>query len=314
MCLQLWKERWPAMRQAGVEWSLAQIMECSFCAKERARRCRMLSTVNESCDATRRDILNTAPYMHPCNWPKFQASQKRAVLFARAQRSQILWVQAIDMPDTDEDKKLSKESLLQKREEWMKYHDMKTAGILGLFPCTANLPVRFTHTLDKKRRIFKFARGRLVGWELHKVDQERVEGTQDHEILLSRQPKRLFVTRDCSSNSLTPSSSDIFAVAPRKVTWYRGPDCTAPVSRIGFPVVPDFAGTIHSYTGESLKTGNVDCLGVDDTPRAEEQWKSYIGISRLTTADGLLIAQPFAPMLFRQGPLLGPTLLMKFQR
>ena len=78
--------------------------------------------------------------------------------------------------------------------------------------------------------------------------------------------------------------------------------------------MPDFAGTIHSYTGESLETGIVDCLAVEDTPRAEDQWKAYIGLSRLTSADGLLVAQPFAPMLFRQGPLLGPTLLMQFQR
>ena len=43
-------------------------------------------------------------------------------------------------------------------------------------------------------------------------------------------------------------------------------------------------------------------------------WKAYINISRVEKADGLLIAQPFAPMLFRQGPLPGPTLLMEFLR
>ena len=72
---------------------------------------------------------------------------------------------------------------------------MKTGGILGLLPCTWNLPVRFTHTLDKKRKISKFARARLVGWELHKVDQERVAGSTDTEIVLSRQPRRLFIVQ-----------------------------------------------------------------------------------------------------------------------
>ena len=106
----------------------------------------------------------------------------------------------------------------------------------------------------------------------------------------------------------------MFALAPQKVTWYRDAACNAPVVRLGFPLVPDFAGTIHSYTGDNLPTGIVDCLGADDTPRAEGQWKAYIGISRLTSANGLLLAQPFAPMLFRQGPLAGPTLLMQFLR
>ena len=99
-CFHLWKERWPAMREAGIDWSIAQHLECARCSEERTRRCRLLSSTTDASDASRRAILNTAPYMHPCNWPKYQASQKRAVLFARAQRSQILWVRAIDMPNT----------------------------------------------------------------------------------------------------------------------------------------------------------------------------------------------------------------------
>ena len=63
-----------------------------------------------------------------------------------------------------------------------------------------------------------------------------------------------------------------------------------------------------------MTIGILDCLSVEDTPRAEDHWKAYIGLTRLTSADGLLIAQPFAPMFFRQGPLLGPTLLMQFLR
>jgi hypothetical protein len=106
----------------------------------------------------------------------------------------------------------------------------------------------------------------------------------------------------------------VYAMAPKKVTWFRDGACNAPVFRLGFPVVPDFAGTIHSYTGETLPAGIVDCLSVEDTPRPEDQLKSNIGIARMTAADGLLLAQPFAPMLFRQGPQQGPTLLMQFLR
>ena len=92
------------------------------------------------------------------------------------------------MPNTTEDRTATKERLEQLREKWLQLHDMKTSCIMGLMPCTWNLPLRFTHTLDKKRKIFKFARGRLVGWELHQVDEERVAGSADAEILLSRQP------------------------------------------------------------------------------------------------------------------------------
>ncbi len=43
-------------------------------------------------------------------------------------------------------------------------------------------------------------------------------------------------------------------------------------------------------------------------------WRSYLGVSRGTAADGILLAQPVAPVFFRQGPLVGPTLMMQYLR
>ena len=179
---------------------------------------------------------------------------------------------------------------------------------MGLFPCTWNLPVRFTQTLDKKNKVVKYARGRLVGWELQDVDTERVAGSTDAELVLTRMPRKLFVrlTTTSIAKSDKQDAAYVCAVVPKKVVWYRDAACNAPVVRLGFPVVPDFAGTIHSYTGENLPTGIVDCLSVEDTPRPEDQWKAYIGLSRLTSADGLLLAQPFAPYALPPGSLAGP--------
>ena len=39
--------------------------------------------------------------------------------------------------------------------------------------------------------------------------------------------------------------------------------------------------------------------------------EGYIALSRVTDAEGLIIAQPFPPTLFRQGPAPYPTLLMQ---
>ena len=39
--------------------------------------------------------------------------------------------------------------------------------------------------------------------------------------------------------------------------------------------------------------------------------EGYIALSRVTSAEGLVIAQPFAPTLFRQGPAPYPTLLLQ---
>ena len=81
---------------------------------------------------------------------------------------------------------------------------------MGLLPCTWNLPVRFTHTLDKAKGVVKYARARLVGWELQDVDKERVAGSADPELLLSRAPRRLFL----ELKEKTGEGTEIYALAP----------------------------------------------------------------------------------------------------
>ena len=86
------------------------------------------------------------------------------------------------------------------------------------------------------------------------------------------------------------------------------------VSRMGFQLVPNFSGTIHSFVGATLKAAMLDCLHFGRTPTREDMLKGYLGISRVETKEGLLIVQPYHPMLFRQGVLPGPELLMQLWR
>ena len=103
----------------------------------------------------------------------------------------------------------------QLRREWLRLHDRQTGGVMGLLPCTWNLPVRFTHTLDKAKGVVKYARARLVGWELQDVDKERVAGSAGPELLFSRAQRRLFL----EINEKTGKETQIYALAPKKVTW-----------------------------------------------------------------------------------------------
>ena len=70
------------------------------------------------------------------------------------------------------------------------------------------------------------------------------------------------------------------------------------VKRCGFPIVPDFTATVHAVTGGTLPRLDV----VDSTPSQEDALKAYIVISRVERADNILVAQPFSPALFHQGP------------
>ena len=107
---------------------------------------------------------------------------------------------------------------------------------------------------------------------------------------------------------------EIVEVHARRQSWSPDTNGTIRVSRFGFQLVPDFAGAIHSFVGTSLDAAMLDCLEINKTPSHPDQLKGYLGKTRVRTKEGLLAVQPFHPMLFGQGPLLGPKLIMEYQR
>ena len=50
--------------------------------------------------------------------------------------------------------------------------------------------------------------------------------------------------------------------------------------------------------------------GITDLPNGQRAMRGYIALSRAEDAEGLVIAEPFAPTLFQQGPAPFPTLLL----
>ena len=101
---------------------------------------------------------------------------------------------------------------------------------------------------------------------------------------------------------------------PRVEEWSRDAANKAKVKRIGFPVVPDFWGTVHGYCGTTLEATQSDLLEWYKKPTHDDMQKAYINESRVSTIDKLLIVQPYSPQLFRQGELPGPALLMRVLR
>lgn len=115
-------------------------------------------------------LYASAPHMHPCNWPKYQAAQKRALIFARNTRCQVMWMRVVDIPITGDDKCMVGETLARYRERWLQLHDMQPGGIMGICPLAWKMPMRCTRTLGEEQQVFKFTGCELVGWELHDID------------------------------------------------------------------------------------------------------------------------------------------------
>ena len=100
-----------------------------------------------------------------------------------------------------------------------------------------------------------------------------------------------------------------FPLKPVETHWCLDPTEHIEISRRGFPLVPNFATTIDGATGQTLRTGIADLGDFGSVPSFHAAMLGYIALSRVTSADKLLIARPFNPLLFKLGPQPFPSLL-----
>ena len=138
-------------------------MECSICAKERSRRCVVLSQRDDQ-ERFREGAFALAPFVHPFRSPTNYAQQLRTIQFARERRERILWVIAYD--DFVQCAEGKTQVTQSDRQKCLQHSDKFTAGIPGFFPCVRDLPVRFTaepYPGDPFKGVFTNARGILRG-------------------------------------------------------------------------------------------------------------------------------------------------------
>ena len=331
-CYKLGDETWPEMNTHECIWQDMQLLECDICAESRAVRRRVLTQDDITAGRHRENAYVRAPYIVPFNMPRYHAMQLRAIEMANAEKKQILWAIAFDKPKAGDIMQLPPDQLAARRIRWLQRHDKATGGIMGLFPLVRDMPVYFTDTVDRSLRIFKFTKGHLVNWRLDALDRIAFENTGEREhskcIILNRLPEYLYVK---VANATWPSQvllrgadgrvpedlrHGVYAYKPIYRAWKLNPKQggTNKVERKGFFLAPDFSGTAHSFTGETLPAAIVDCLGFDRTATREDMMRGYVSISRVCKHEDILIARPYAPMLFRQGVFPGPHLLMEYWR
>ena len=63
-----------------------------------------------------------------------------------------------------------------------------------------------------------------------------------------------------------------------------------------------------------MKSNILDLGDVGARPSLDAAMRGYIGLSRVRAAHNLLVAQPFSPLLFSQGPQPFPSALMEVLR
>ena len=174
------------------------------------------------------------------------------------------------------------------------------------------MPVRSTQTLPELKAfgLFKNTRGTLWSWTLHEVDADAASQNDADNIVLQKMPVALYVHVPGQvwqqHAQLPPGVARLDAVTQ---TWSLQTNGKAAVSRRGFPLACDFAGTAHSFMGSTLEAGDWD-----STASREAQLSGYMCLSRVRKAEDLCIAQPFPPNLFTNGELIGPHTFLEVHR
>ena len=141
------------------------------------------------------------------------------------------------------------------------------------------------------------------GWQLDVEHEERLRTSKENEVVLKYLPLVLFVELQGEDRKqYLGLPYNWFPLRPKTVYWNLDKEDYITISRLGFPLVPDFSPTIRCAIGQTLESIIPDLGDMKDNPTPVAAMKGYIGLSRTTGAEGVLIARPFSPLLFAQGP------------
>ena len=92
-------------------------------------------------------------------------------------------------------------------------------------------------------------------------------------------------------------------------TWELNAAQGAKIRRHGFTLFPDYASTAFMIQGATLAAAIADCGHVPDAGGLSELMTNYVILSRVKSANGLLLLRAFCADLFQMGALPGPCLL-----
>ena len=97
-------------------------------------------------------------------------------------------------------------------------------------------------------------------------------------------------------------------------TWELNAAQGSKIKRLGFTLLPDYASTAFMIQGATLQAAIADCGDVSDAGGLSELMTTYVILSRVKSANGLLLLRAFCANLFQMGALPGPYCLLKLLR
>ena len=155
---------------------------------------------------------------------------------------------------------------------------------MGLMPVVQGMPLRLTATQQnlKEYALFKSTRCTLPGWQLHPVDEARLQNFEGHGIKLQHTPAKLCIRfQDATWVSDARLRFGAVAIPPCTVVWALDKQWQCKVRQKRLPLASDFSGTTHSFAGATLKAAMVDCSPWTHEPSVDDQLMGYMCLSRV---------------------------------
>ena len=304
-------EQWKRMADEGLHWPDMQALECSMCKAERDRRNRVMAGDDPR---VRSEPYLSAPFIHKNNEPKYHAMLLRAHEQAKSLRKHVLWFAAVDTPENPSQIVKTPAKLKQRLQRFLQFHDQQTAGVPGLNLLYEGMLARVTEKLVKNKNvvILKHSPCTVVGWELHPLDAESAPGA---ERFLRYMPRVIYLKfADATWTVDKRLGPGVWPLCPVHRNWELNAAQGSKIKRLGFTLLPDYASTAFMIQGATLRAAIADCGDVSDVGGLSELMTTYVILSRVKSANGLLLLRAFCANLFQMGALPGPYCLLKLLR
>ena len=200
-----------------------------------------------------------------------------------------------------------------KLERFLQFHDQRTAGVPGLCPLYRDLQMRTTEKIVRSKEIviLKHTPCKVVGWQLHEMDQRSLPTGAGGERYLERMPKLILVEFADVTWRIDGLAPGVLPLESVQRQWTINEDTDAKATRKGYHLLPDYASTAFMMQGATVEAMLADCGDVLTYFGLNEMVAAYAALSRVKTATGLWLLRAFAPDLFDMGVPPGPHCLLR---
>ena len=239
------------------------------------------------------------------NVVKCHVNRIRAEQWARLHGQRLYYAIAQDLASSQA--LHAKPDLAKEKLTWLQRSDADCGDRCSMLPLCMGMPVQAReHIYRGDFKILRGCHGFVCGWSATTNELE----TTEKDVIWNKPPAYVLVHFHTRTEWRLPGidEKNVFPVALARKPWYLDGGRASPklkVTRIQFPLAPDFAGTTHALQGCTAEYG-----AIVDVPANPDPIAVYVGMTRCRTRDKLMIYRSFPLAPLQAGLPLGRQLLL----